>query len=164
MTIIKPVKALGLLSTSSLEGVYAVMLSTDGVDVFEYGHLLHIPYDETLREKIRPLLGCCPYTPEAVAEFEAVNRELTEFHAEIVKEYVSSYGEIDIIGYEGITVANLAGEHNICLLGDGQLLAELTGIRVVNNFHNADLRAGGQGSPLEPVYFNALCEIGRAHV
>ena len=42
MTVIKPLKALGLLSTSSLEGVYAVMLSTDGVDVFDYGHLLHI--------------------------------------------------------------------------------------------------------------------------
>lgn len=158
MTVIKPVKALGLLSTSSLEGVYAVMLSTDGVDVFDYGHLLHVPYEERLREKIRPLLGTCPQSAEEVAAFNEVNRELTEFHAEIVKEYMDAYGaEIDIIGYEGITLANRAADRNICLLGDGELLAELTGIRVVHNFHNADLRAGGQGSPLEPVYLNALC-------
>ena len=88
MTVIKPVNVLGLLSTSSLEGVYVALLNTDGVDVFDYGRLQHIPYDEALREKIRPLLGTCPYTPEAVAEFQAVNRELTVFHAEIVNYQV----------------------------------------------------------------------------
>ena len=99
MTVIKPVNVLGLLSTSSLEGVYVALLNTDGVDVFDYGRLQHIPYDEALREKIRPLLGTCPYTPEAVAEFQAVNRELTVFHAEIVKDYIAANGvEVDVIG------------------------------------------------------------------
>ena len=54
MTVIKPVNVLGLLSTSSLEGVYVALLNTDGVDVFDYGRLQHIPYDEALRQKIRP--------------------------------------------------------------------------------------------------------------
>lgn len=109
MTVIKPVNVLGLLSTSSLEGVYVALLNTDGVDVFDYGRLQHIPYDEALREKIRPLLGTCPYTPEAVAEFQAVNRELTVFHAEIVKDYIAANGvEVDVIGYEGINLTNYA--------------------------------------------------------
>jgi anhydro-N-acetylmuramic acid kinase len=42
-------------------------------------------------------------------------------------------------------------------LGDGKLLSELTGLPVVNNFHKADILAGGQGAPLYPVYFEALC-------
>ncbi len=163
MTVIKPVNVLGLLSTSSLEGVYVALLNTDGVDVFDYGRLQHIPYDEALREKIRPLLGTCPYTPEAVAEFHAVNRELTVFHAEIVKDYIAANGvEVDVIGYEGINLTNYASGGETGLLGDGKLLAELTGIRVVCNFHAADIRAGGQGAPLDPVYYNALCaDIGK---
>ena len=163
MTVIKPVNVLGLLSTSSLEGVYVALLNTDGVDVFDYGRLQHIPYDEALREKIRPLLGTCPYTPEAVAEFQAVNRELTVFHAEIVKDYIAANGvEVDVIGYEGINLTNYASGGETGLLGDGKLLAELTGIRVVCNFHAADIRAGGQGAPLDPVYYNALCaDIGK---
>lgn len=75
------------------------------------------------------MLGTCPYTPEAVAEFQAVNRELTVFHAEIVKDYIAANGvEVDVIGYEGINLTNYASGGETGLLGDGKLLAELTGI------------------------------------
>ncbi len=163
MTVIKPVNVLGVFSSSSLEGVYIALLNTDGVDVFDYGHLQHIPYDESLREKIRPLLGKRPQTAEETADFEQINRELTEYHAELIKDYMSSHEkEIDVIGYEGIILSKGEAENGICQLGDGKLLARLTELPVVWNFHNADLRAGGKGAPLEAVYFNALCaDVGK---
>ena len=163
MPVIKPLNAIGLLSTSSLEGVYIALLNTDGVDVYDFGPLQHIPYDESLREKIRPLFGTCPYTDEAIREYNEINEELTRFHAEVVKDYIATHGvEADIIGYEGITLYNNPSEHQLTQLGDGELLAKLTGIKVVHDFHKTDLRSGGQGFPLEPVYYNALCgDIGK---
>lgn len=73
MTVIKPVNVLGLLSTSSLEGVYVALLNTDGVDVFDYGRLQHIPYDEALREKSVLCWALAPIRPKPLPNF----RQLT---------------------------------------------------------------------------------------
>src|SRR5260370_17050883 len=41
-------------------------------------------------------------------------------------------------------------------LGDGALLAGLTGIDVVCDFRSADVAAGGEGAPFAPLYHAAL--------
>ena len=40
-------------------------------------------------------------------------------------------------------------------IGDGALLARLTGVDVINDFRSADVAAGGQGAPLMPLYHAA---------
>lgn len=163
MDMIKTVNALGLLSGTSLDGIDVAMIKTDGVDIYEFGPAQTVPYDDGLREKIRSLLGILPNTPENISRISQVEIELTQFHAEVVKDYIAAHDvRIDVIGFEGHTIFNDPGHHYTHQLGDGELLARLTGIQVVNHFHNADIRAGGQGSPLEPVYHNALCaDIGK---
>src|SRR3546814_11716116 len=43
-------------------------------------------------------------------------------------------------------------------VGDGEALARMTGITVVNDLRSADVAAGGQGAPLLPIYHRALAE------
>lgn len=161
--MIKTVNALGLLSGTALDGIDVAMIKTDGVDIYDFGTAQTFPYEDSLREKIRLLLGTQPDSPENILRINEVENELTRFHAEVVKEYIASHDvQIDVIGFEGLTIFNDPAHHYTHQLGDGELLARLTGIQVVNHFHLADIRAGGQGAPLEPVYHNALCaDIGK---
>lgn len=156
MDSIKTQRALGLMSSSSLEGVNVAVISTDGIDVYDFGPSFKVPYDDALRERLRSLLGKRP-DGEAAEEIAAAERELTAFNAEIVRDVISAYDEkIDVIGFHGLTLLHQPAEHYTCQIGDGDMLAELTGIKVVNRFRNTDVAAGGQGAPLSPVYHAAL--------
>lgn len=157
MDMIKKIKALGLMSGSSLDGIAAAVITTDGVDVYEMGRSIIIPYEDELRERLQAILGKKPDTPELVAEFKSIEIELTKAHASAAQEvidYIES--PVDIIGFHGHTILHDPKNHYTCQLGDGQLLADLTQTKVVNRFSNADILAGGQGDPLVAVYHAAL--------
>lgn len=92
--------------------------------------------------------------------FDAVIRHSTELHAEIVKKLLIQTGynakQIDVIGYHGQTLFHQPSDKISIILGDGQYLADLTGITVVNDFRSNDINAGGLGAPLAPLYHQAL--------
>ena len=62
----------------------------------------------------------------------------------------------DVIGFHGQTLLHRPQDRLTIQVGDGRLLAELTGIDVVNDFRAADVEAGGEGAPFVPVYHRAL--------
>src|SRR3546814_1451871 len=62
------------------------------------------------------------------------------------------------IGFHGHTVAHKPDRRWTWQVGDGEALARMTGITVVNDLRSADVAAGGQGAPLLPVYHRALAE------
>ena len=146
------------MSGTSLDGVDIAAITTDGVDVYEFGSAMTVPYEEELREKIRSVLGLKPDTAENIARLQEAEHDLTLFHAEVVKEFLDIYGgDYDLIGFHGHTIYHDPQNRYTHQIGDGQLLADLTKIKVVNRFRNADVAAGGQGAPLIPVYHAALC-------
>lgn len=156
MNPIKSFRALGLMSGTSIDGVDAAIIETDGIDVFEFGKSIVVPYDDFLRDKIHALSGR-NFLPddELVREVEL---EVTKFHADIVNEFLDSNDEkIDVIGFHGHTIYHDSKNHYTHQIGDGQMLANLTGIKVVNHFRDADICAGGEGAPIESVYHLALC-------
>jgi len=146
-------RALGLMSGTSLDGIDAAIVATDGEDKVELGPCLTLPYDDVLRERLRAVLG----DPAAAG---AVERALTDAHAEAVGRLLDAHGlaarDIDVIGFHGQTVLHRPEQRRTWQIGDGARLAKLTGIRVVNDFRTADVAAGGQGAPLVPVYHRAL--------
>ena len=155
MDILHPQKVLGLISGSSLDGVNAALISTDGVDVFEFKTILDVPYDDILREKLQLIHK--NYKSASTSELQSLSSELTLFHAQIVKDLQENHCEkIDLIGFHGHTIAHNPDEHFILDLGDGQLLADTLRIKTVSRFRQSDILAGGQGAPLSAVYHQAL--------
>jgi anhydro-N-acetylmuramic acid kinase len=154
-------RVIGLMSGTSLDGIDAALLTTDGESHIVREGFISLPYDEGLRGRIR---RCLNLPAERRKDATAVERELTEAHAQAVGKLMAAHksSPVDLIGFHGQTVAHDPARGYTCQLGDGALLAQMTGIRVVNDFRSADVAAGGQGAPLAPVYHRALsAQVGK---
>lgn len=144
---------MGLMSGTSMDGIDAALLRTDGESVTEFGPAITRPYTADLRERIRSVLG-------GQGPVMAVSRAITEAHAEaatvLLAEAGMKAGEVAWIGFHGHTVLHRPEKHRTWQIGDGALLAKLTGIPVVSDFRSQDVAMGGQGAPLVPLYHEAL--------
>ena len=148
--------ALGMMSGTSLDGIDAALIRTDGETVDECGPALTVPYSEALRSRIRGVLGgeAAPGTIDAVAD------ELTVAHGQaaglLLEKSGLTSGDIGIIGFHGHTILHRPEAGRTWQIGDGKRLAELTGCQVIDDFRGADVAAGGEGAPLAPLYHAAL--------
>ena len=155
--------SLGLMSGTSMDGVDASIIKSDG-----YGQFINIldeyyEFDEDLQKKMIKLRNQILEKADLItfsSELKDLEREITIFHGEIVNKISSNYNEeIDFIGFHGQTIFHKAS-HNISKqLGDGKLLSQLVKKTVVYNFRQNDLDNGGQGAPLVPIFHNLLANI-----
>ncbi|HVH75418.1 MAG TPA: anhydro-N-acetylmuramic acid kinase [Stellaceae bacterium] len=143
--------ALGLMSGTSMDGIDVALIETDGRERVSAGPALTLSYPADFRERLRGVLGGAG----PVAEVEA---ELTRLHARAVAEFRGRHPAqpIEIVGFHGHTILHRPAERRTWQIGDGALLARLTGIDVVADFRSADVAAGGEGAPLAPLYHAAL--------
>jgi anhydro-N-acetylmuramic acid kinase len=145
--------AIGLMSGTSGDGIDAALLKTDGTRIVETGPGIGEAYDPAFRTQLKSAYGS--WDPPAGLE-----RELTERHAAVVRRLIGEArmrpAEIGVVGFHGQTILHEPERHRTRQIGDGALLATLTGIPVVNDFRSADMAAGGEGAPFAPVYHRAL--------
>jgi anhydro-N-acetylmuramic acid kinase len=151
------------MSGTSLDGIDAALLETDGEDIAVPGPALGMPYDAETRAMLRAALeeaksvAAGAPVPYSIREAE---QRLTEAHAEASKTLLKKAGlraqDVSLIGFHGQTILHRPAQRWTWQIGDGALLAKLTGIDVVNDFRSADVKAGGQGAPLVPLYHAVL--------
>ena len=140
--------ALGAMSGTSLDGVDAAMVLTDGHRILEFGPSGYRPYTSAERETLRAGLGHWPGSP-------AANRaaEVTETaHAEVLSRFQGA----EVVGFHGQTLAHDPRGRGTHQAGDGALLAQVLGLPVVWDFRTTDVAMGGQGAPLAP-FFHFAC-------
>ncbi len=159
----KVLRAIGLMSGTSLDGIDIALLETDGESIVRHGHCATIPYRESERELLRQALA------EAVnlsardqrpGRLKDIERQITEWHGFIVSTFLRKLNlgplDIDVIGFHGQTIIHRPEKALTVQLGDGAALARQINISVVYDMRAADVAAGGQGAPLVPVYHQAL--------
>jgi anhydro-N-acetylmuramic acid kinase len=149
-------RALGLMSGTSMDGVDVALIETDGEMVASRGTALTVPYDDRVRGLIRAVLGA--ERPSDATQ--AAEKALTEAHVEAVRQWSRdsdvALSGVDVIGFHGQTITHRPEKGFTWQLGDGAALAKALGVRVVNDLRSADVAAGGQGAPLVPIYHAAL--------
>ncbi len=147
-----PTHVIGLMSGTSADGVDAAVLRTDGRAVAEADESLFVPYDDALRADILALM-------RGVGDEADVAHRLTDVHIEAVQELLKrTKVKAHLVGFHGQTIRHAPHQGITVQIGDGARMARELGIPVVADFRTADVKAGGQGAPLVPLYHAALCE------
>ncbi len=141
------------MSGTSLDGVDAALLETDGETIFATGAALTHPFPPALRAALRTLLDrAADLAPDDPFLLET-ERSLTLHHAEAIR----LLGEpADLLGFHGQTILHRPEQKRTWQIGDAQLLARETNTPVAHDFRSADVAAGGQGAPFAPAYHAAL--------
>lgn len=84
----------------------------------------------------------------------------SKLHAQIALELLEtenlSSRDIDLVGYHGQALYHNPKIGITLQVGDGNFLAHYLGINVIDNFRENDVKNGGQGAPLAPIYHQAL--------
>lgn len=146
-------RTIGLMSGTSLDGVDAAWLETDGEQIGAFGPTLTLPYDDRLRADLRRILDHAPTLDPDDRRLKTAVARLTEYHVRAVAALGRQAG---LIGFHGQTILHQPDQRRTWQIGDAVELARRTGIPVAHDFRSADVAAGGQGAPLAPVYHAAL--------
>src|SRR6185312_3410899 len=145
------VRAIVLMSGTSLDGIDAALIETDGLAQVRTGPWLTVPYDETMRTQLRGVAGGRGDVSAADWSFtmalSAAAAKLREQHR---------IDHVDVIGSHGHTILHRPRDGNTWQIGNGKLLAELAHVDVVCDFRANDVANGGEGAPLAPLFHAAL--------
>jgi anhydro-N-acetylmuramic acid kinase len=157
--------AIGLMSGTSMDGIDAALIRTDGQAIQEFGPCLSLPYDEGFRGRLRGVLR----RDANDKRLSDIERNLTTRHARAVEQLIAENGiapnTVDLIGFHGQTLDHRPDEGITLQIGDGAFLASETGIPVVNDFRSNDVASGGEGAPFASLYHQALArELGKPMV
>ena len=153
--------ALGLMTGTSMDGVDLSLIRSDGFTEFTSILNSFVEFDKDLQDKLlnlRDKLSTVEDLNTYLSEIESLEREITIFHCEIINNVLKEkIDKVDLIGFHGQTIFHDSNQRISKQLGDGMLLSQLTKKIVINNFRNQDLKNGGQGAPLTPVFHNLIC-------
>lgn len=158
-----PLRVIGLMSGTSLDGIDAALVSFAGPDAaaleWSLEAFVATPYLPGQRARIH----------DAILEGGAA--ELCRLHADMGEWFARAAlavcraggiepGDVDLIGSHGQTIwhePRAANRRAATLqLGCAATIAERTGIPVVSDFRTRDTAAGGEGAPLVPWVDRAL--------
>lgn len=159
-------RAIGLMSGTSMDGIDIALIETDGERRVETGAAMFVPYEAGFRRRIEAGLDhakAITRREERPGDLADLEREITLRHVEAVRDFlagpVAGQEPVDVIGFHGQTVLHRPQAGLTVQLGDGALLARETGLRVVYDMRANDMRFGGQGAPLVPAYHAALSRM-----
>jgi anhydro-N-acetylmuramic acid kinase len=152
--------SLGLMSGTSMDGVDASIIKSNGEDKYKVVFDQYFKYDEEIYGELVNIRNKINSSRDLEINSIVLNdleRKITLFHASVCNKIISDYSfDIDLIGFHGQTIFHNANEKISRQLGDADLLSRLLKKKVVYNFRENDIINGGQGAPLAPIFHQIL--------
>lgn len=159
------VRAVGLMSGTSADGIDAALIETDGVRLSGLGPTFSRAYAAAEQDLLRAAMARARRLTrrgERPAPLDRAESLVTSAHIAAVRQLLTAHGlipsDIAVIGFHGQTVLHRPELGLTLQLGDGAQLAAELGVAVVSDFRAADMAAGGQGAPLVPIFHKALAD------
>ena len=160
---------IGLMSGTSMDGVDASLITSNGIDQFTSILDEYFEYDDDLRLRLidlRNLILNKGDLEKYTHKLNELEREITLFHTKVVNQITfKSNCKIDFIGFHGQTIFHNSQKKISRQLGNGRLLSKLVKKKVIYDFRQADLKNNGQGAPLTPIFHYLLSKnINEVHL
>lgn len=150
---------IGLMSGTSADGIDAALISTDGQSECKQLDSHFAPYRPSTRTEIMKARSAPQHYLADANNREALIAAITQDHISAINHLIKNVTHnIDLIGFHGQTIYHNPKRGRTIQLGDGNVMARMTGIDTIYDFRQADINAGGQGAPLAPIYHQFLVE------
>lgn len=147
---------LGLMSGTSADGIDAALVQFPSSGGCHFVHGLTARWEPVLRARLVALGEGGPL--DSLEELGELDARIAISFADAANQLLAEAGvdpaQVRAIGSHGQTVRHrpLADPAFTVQLGDGNRIAELTGITTVSDFRRRDVAAGGHGAPLMPAF------------
>ena len=154
----KNLSALGFMSGTSGDGVDSSVIDSNGEDIINIKYNRFDPYPISLSKKIHDLKQRISKMQDLLKyslKVEELEREITDFHLDIATK-INKEIDYDLIGFHGHTIYHNSDEKISKQIGLGDHLSKKTKKTVVYDFRQNDLKNGGEGAPLSPIFHLAL--------
>ena len=142
-------KAIGLMSGSSLDGIdiaYVNFSHDNKRWFFQIVEAGNVPYPTYWKEQLSESFN------KNEEELKSLDKEYGEYLGTVTKRFIKKYElEPKLIASHGHTIFQKPNEGYTLQIGDGQSIADITGIMTINDFRTEDVTKGGQGAPLVPI-------------
>lgn len=151
------------MSGTSLDGVDAALVDLSLPAPRQIG-TQYLPFDEDLKQA---LLSLHLPSHNELHQSQLIGNQLARLYATSVSSLLSRTGvareKIIAIGCHGQTIRHCPEHGYTIQIGNAAMLAELTGITVINDFRSRDIAAGGQGAPLVPAFHDKIFRSADVH-
>ena len=144
---------IGVMSGTSMDGIDIVHATYELPDIETCTHI--VTHSKTFNYPIDTLNLLKESTNLSSAELLLLDKNLGNYFSDCILSFIKSYGidvkKIDAIASHGHTIFHQPEKGFTHQIGCGETIAFRTGIKVINDFRQKDVIAGGQGAPLVPI-------------
>jgi anhydro-N-acetylmuramic acid kinase len=161
--LVASIKAIGLMSGTSLDGVDVALVETDGDRILALGPTGYRAYTDDERALLREALAAGAAMTDRTSRpgiLAQADHFVTDVHTRVVEQFLAEEdidkGEVGIVGFHGQTVIHKPEQRLTVQIGNGAAMARRLGVPVAYDFRAADVAAGGQGAPVVPVFHQAM--------
>jgi anhydro-N-acetylmuramic acid kinase len=142
-----------------MDGIDATIINTNGKKFVRTGYNFSKRYKTSTKKLLEESIN----NPINFSnkKLKTLNNLITLEHAIVIKKLVNKFLKNKkeppiIIGFHGQTIYHNSSKRISVQLGNPKLLAQLTGINVVFDLRKNDIKNGGEGAPLAPIYHQSM--------
>ena len=150
--------AIGVMSGTSFDGIDISLISSDGKNYFKPIKSSFYKFQTKTRKKLIKISANFDNNQYNIGLLDLVEFEITQEYVKALKTFISKnrITKIDLIGIHGQTIFHNPKKKISIQLCDPKILKNEFNVKIIYDFRQNDLKFGGEGAPLVPIFHKML--------
>ena len=149
---------IGIMSGTSFDGIDISLISSDGKKYFKSIKSSFYKFSSNIRQKLFYISDNFDQNQYKLGSLNSIEFDVTQEYVKALKTFISKnrLKKIDLIGIHGQTIFHDSKNKISLQLCNSKILNEKLKIKIVSDFRQNDLKFGGEGAPLVPIFHKML--------